>query len=424
MRGHRDFQRLWAGLAVSQLGSAVGGVALPIVAVTVVDASTFQISLLAAFTAVTTALLAFPMGSYVEFKRKRPVMIAADIARFASLGSIPLAGLFHSLTFAHLCVVAVINATCAIAFSGAAQAHLKALVSPDRLVDANGRLESTNWLRMSVGPSLGGALVGFLSALGTLLIDAVSFLVSALAIRLIKLPEPAPPVRDTQRSRRSELAGGLHFVWGHPTLRKMLISWVCFTGAIALSGPVTTVFYLRDLHFTAFEYGLLMGLPSLGGFFGARLTRRMVDRLGPVRTLWWASMLRGPWNFLIPLATPGLFGVVQCGVGFFGLLFFAAMANSTMSSYRQLATPDHFMARVSTLWSFATTVAQPLFILAGGLLATQLGSRPTLLISTALVCATALLLPRHEQGGEQDRPAVTGVDRQTPESAVESPPGG
>ena len=401
VRGHRDFQRLWSGLAVSQLGSAVGGVALPIVAVSVVHASTFQISLLAAFTAVTTALLAFPMGSYVEFRRKRPVMIAADVARFASLGSIPLAGLVHGLTFAQLCVVAVINATCGIAFAGAAQAHLKALVSPDRLADANGRLESTNWLRMSVGPSLGGALVGFLSALGTLVIDAVSFLASALAIRLIRQPEPAPPPRDARGSRLSEVAGGLRFVWGHAALRRMLISWVCFTGAIALSGPVTTIFYLRDLHFTAFEYGLLMGLPSLGGFFGARLTRRMVARFGPVRALWWASMLRGPWNFLIPLAAPSLLGLILCGVGFFGLLFFAAMANSTMSSYRQLATPDHLMARVSTLWSFATTVAQPVFILFGGLVATQLGARLTLAISTALMCGTAFLLPRHEISTEQ-----------------------
>ena len=209
VKGHRDFQRLWTGLAISQLGSAVGGVALPIVAVRVVQASTFQISLLAAFAAITMVLVAFPMGSFVEFRRKRPVMIAADIARFASLASIPVAGLLHWLTFTQLCVVAVINATCSIAFAGAAQAHLKALVSTDRLVDANGRLESTNWLRMSVGPSAGGALVGFLSALGALVVDAVSFLASALAIRLIRTPEPTPPVRDTQRSRRSELTEGL-----------------------------------------------------------------------------------------------------------------------------------------------------------------------------------------------------------------------
>ncbi|GAA2759025.1 MFS transporter [Actinopolymorpha rutila] len=396
VRGHRDFQRLWAGLAVSQLGSAVGGVALPIVAVTDVHASTFQISLLAGFTAITTALLAFPMGNFVEFRRKRPVMITADVARFVSLASVPLAGLSHALTFAQLCVVAVVNATSGIAFGGAAQAHLKALVSTERLVDANGRLESTNWLRMSVGPSLGGALVGLLTALGTLLIDAVSFLASALAIRLIRQPEPAPPVRDSERSRRSELAGGLHFVWGHPALRNMLISWVCFAGAIAMSGPVTTIFYLRELHFTAFQYGLLMGLPSLGGVAGARLTRRMVARFGSVPVLWWASVLRGPWNFLIPLAAPGLIGLVQCAVGFAGLLFFAAMANSTMAGYRQLATPDHLMSRVSTLWVFATTVAQPLFILVGGLTAAQLGSRVTLVVSAVLVCGTAFLLPRHE----------------------------
>ncbi|MGW0230695.1 hypothetical protein ACWDWO_20470 [Actinopolymorpha singaporensis] len=118
-----------------------------------------------------------------------------------------------------------------------------------------------------------------------------------------------------------------------------------------------------------------------------------------MRVLWWASLLRGPWNFLIPLATPGLAGLVQCGIGFAGLLFFAAMANSTMASYRQLTTPNHLMSRVSTLWVFATTVAQPLFILVGGLMAAQLGSRVTLVVSAILVCGTAFLLPRQEITG-------------------------
>ena len=88
-----------------------------------------------------------------------------------------------------------------------------------------------------------------------------------------------------------------------------------------MASPIETIFYLRDLQFTAWQYGLLMGLPSLGGFFGARLTRRTVARFGAVRALWWTSMIRGPWNLLIPLAAPGLVGLVQCGVGFFSVLF-------------------------------------------------------------------------------------------------------
>ena len=218
VKGHKDFQRLWTGLAISQFGSAVGMVALPIIAVAVLDASTLQVSLLAAFTAATTAALAFPMGGVVEFRRKRPVLIAADLARSLSLLSIPVAAVLDSLVFTHLCVVAVVNASCQIAFAAGTQAHLRSLVSSDRLVDANSRLESTLWLSVSVGPSLGGALVGFLTAVGTLVVDAASFVLSALAIRRIRNPEPAPPIRDAGASWRTELAAGLTLVWAHPSL--------------------------------------------------------------------------------------------------------------------------------------------------------------------------------------------------------------
>jgi predicted MFS family arabinose efflux permease len=397
VRGHRDFSRLWTGQAISQLGSAVGMVGLPVVAVTVVRASAFQVSVLTALTAVTTALLALPMGSHVEFRRKRPVLVAADLVRFASLVSIPLAAWLGGLGYTHLCAVAVINAACQIAFTAAAQAHLKALVSPEALVDANSRLESTVWLSLSIGPSLAGVLIGFVSALGALVVDAVSFLFSAAAVTRLRTPEPVPPLRRAGTSRRADLVGGLRFVWGHPVLRRCLVSWVLFAGTVMMASPLSTVFYLRTLHFTPWQYGLLMGLPSLGGFFGSRLTRRVVSRLGAVRTLWGASLLRGPWQLLIPLAVPGPLGLAMCGVAIFGVLFFAGMANSAMSAYRQSQTPDHLMARVSTLWSFASTVAQPAFILVGGLVAAWVGTRMALLVAAVLMCASALLLPQSDR---------------------------
>ncbi|MGW4411598.1 MFS transporter [Nonomuraea sp. NPDC004702] len=394
VQGHTDFRRLWTGLAISQLGSAVGMVALPVIAVTVVGASTFQVALLSALTAITTALLAFPLGGHVEFRRKRPIMITADVIRFTCLASVPIAALLGLLTFAQLGVIAVVNAACQIAFAAAAQAHLKALVSAQQLIESNSRLESTRWLGISAGPSLGGALIGFLTAVGSLVIDALSFLVSALAVRTLRTPEPAPPVRDEHSSRRAELFAGWRFAWEHPTLRPILISWVTFAGASSMAASVSAVFYLRDLHFDAWQYGLLMGVPSLGGFFGARLAPKLVARLGAVRALWWTSLLRGPWYFLIPAAFPGTLGLLMCGFGFGMVLLFAGAANSTTAGYRQLQTPDHLMARVATVWSFATTVTQPLFILLGGLMATWTDTRTSLFIAAGVMCAAAILLPR------------------------------
>ncbi|MFI7124828.1 MFS transporter [Nonomuraea sp. NPDC050153] len=395
--GERDFRLLWAGTTVSQLGSAVSMVALPVVAITVLDASAFQVALLSVIQAVTIVLVAFPLGRQIEFRAKRPVMIWADLARCILLFSIPVAAFFGLLTFAHLCVAALGNAAGQIAASGAAQAHLKALVPAGRLMSANSRLESTRWLSVLVGPSLAGPLIGVLSAVGALLVDAVSFVVSAWSIRSLRTPEPPPPAREPGPSRREELFAGWGFVRGHPILRRMFASWLIFAGASAMATPLSSLFYLRDLGFTPWQYGLLMGLPSLGGFLGARLAPRLSRRFGLVRGLWWVSLWRGPWYALIPLGFPGTAGLLLCGFGFAGVLFFSGLANSTMTTYRQLGTPDHLLARVSTLWIFATNVTQPVFIAVGGLVASTLGTRAGLFLVAACMFGSALLLPRRER---------------------------
>ncbi|MET9242459.1 MFS transporter [Nonomuraea sp. NPDC003709] len=393
----RDFRRLWAGTTVSQLGSAVSMVALPVVAITVLDASAFQVALLSVIQAVTIVVVAFPAGRYIEFRAKRPVMIWSDIARCILLLSIPVAAFSGLLTFAHLCVAALGNAAGQITSSGAAQAHLKALVPAERLMSANSRLESTRWLSVLVGPSLAGPLIGVLSAVGALIVDAVSFVVSAWSIRSLRTPEPPPPAREPSPSRRAELFAGWGFVRGHPVLRRMFASWLVFAGASAMATPLSSLFYLRDLGFAPWQYGLLMGLPSLGGFLGARLAPRLSRRFGMVRGLWWVSLWRGPWYALIPLASPGTAGLLLCGFGFAGVLFFSGLANSTMTTYRQLGTPDHLLARVSTLWIFATNVTQPLFIAFGGLVASTLGTRAGLFLVAAFMCVSGLFLPRRSE---------------------------
>ncbi|MFB8762289.1 MFS transporter [Nocardiopsis alba] len=395
--GHRDFRRLWAGSVVGQFGSAIGMVALPVIAVVVLDVGAWQVSLLAGITALTTVLVAFHVGHLVEYTRKRPVMIGGDLVRAATLASLPIAHVLGALTYTHLCVVAAVNAVCAIAFTGASQAHLKSLVSPAGLIDANSRLESTRWLSISLGPALAGALIAALSAVGALVATTVGHLLGALAVRTIREPEPSPPERPVpgeRTSRRAELFAGLGFVWGHPTLRPILFGWILFAGASSMAAPLTAVFYMRDLGFSTFEYGLLMGVPSLGGLVGARLVPSLVRRLGALCTLRWASLLRGPWYFLIPFAVPGPVGLLMCGAGFGLLLLFSAAANSAMAGYRQLETPDALMSRVATLWAFATTVSQPLFILIGGVVTALLDAQTALLAAAVVMALAGFLLPR------------------------------
>jgi hypothetical protein len=403
---HPDFRRLWSGLAISQIGSGIGQVALPVVAVTVVQASAAEVSILATITAVTIALTAFPVGAHVEFRRKRPIMIASDVARCLAAASVPIAAALGGLSFAQLCAVAAVNAVGLIVFSTAAGAHLRNLMPRETFVDANGRLQASQWLTLTAGASIGGLVIALLGAARTLLVDAASFVVDALVIRSLRQPEPAPPVRAHGARRRAELMAGFTFVRHHPTLRPMLVSWVLFAGASAMATPITTVFYLRTLHFASWQYGLLMGVPSLGGFLGARLGTRMTRRWGAVRGIFGASVLRTPWFFLTPLARPGVGGLILCGVAFASGLVFSSLSNSTMSGYRQLATPDALQARTAALWSFATVATAPLFVLAGAALVTAVQPRTALFATAALTAVSVALLPRQERAAPESAPAI------------------
>lgn len=146
-----DFRRLWGAYSASELGSAIGAGALPLVALLVLNVSAGQVSVLAALSGVASALLALPMGSAIEFRPKRPVMVAADLVRFAALGSIPLAVALDRLTYVQLCLVSVICTSGTIAFSAASGAHLKGLVPAALRIEANSRFETTYWTATSAG---------------------------------------------------------------------------------------------------------------------------------------------------------------------------------------------------------------------------------------------------------------------------------
>ena len=406
----RDFRHLWAGLGVSQLGTAISGVALPIIAITVLHSSTFQVAILAVMRPVTAALISFPAGTFVEFHRKRPVMIAADLIRLITMASIPIAAILHVLAFWQLCAVSVVVTVATIAFSSASQANLVDLVSREHVVERNGQLQSTNWLNLSAGPAIGGWLVSWLTAPGAVAADAVSFVASAVAVWRIRTREPAPPQRTPTVGHLREATEGLEFAWHDAQLRRLLISWVVFAGCVGMTGPINNVFLLRDRHFSPFEYGMIMGIASVGGFAGSRLVKPTVNRLGIARALYWGSVLRAPWYVLIPLAGPGLGGVALCSVSMSGVLIFSALANSAMGSLRQILTPDRLMSRVATLWSFSTAIGQPVFILAGGQLAASFGTRPVLFAVPVVVLLSALILPRDEHP-RATRPATVSASR-------------
>jgi hypothetical protein len=215
----RQFRWWWASYAVSTFGTRLAFDAFTLVAILVLDAGATEVSLLAAAGLAVGAAVAVPLGPWVEFRRKRAVMIAMDLTRFAAVLTVPAAFLFGGLTFVQLLVVSMVVATADIAFTAASGACLKALVRPADLLVANGRLESTAWTATALGPPLRGAAIGLLGPVTTVAADAVSYLLSAMAIRAIGGHEPKPA--RTEAARLGDLLAGWRHIIEHPALRML-----------------------------------------------------------------------------------------------------------------------------------------------------------------------------------------------------------
>lgn len=388
-----DFHRLWGAYSISEIGSALGSGALPLVAVMVLHVSTFQVAMLAALSGIASAAIALPLGSLIEFRAKRPVMVAADLLRFAALSSIPLAALLGVLSYWQLCLVGVLQTTCNIAFGAASGAHLKALVPPDELLAANSRFETTFWTATSTGPPLGGLLISWLGATATLAIDAASFLLSALGIRALRAPEPTPPTRATDHHWRRDITAGWAHIFSHRDLTALFWNAMLFGGCIMLAAPLMTVFMLRDLGLAPWQYGLALGLPGLGGILGAMCTPRLTQRYGDRTILLTFGVLRTLWLGILPFAPVGTTGLVVIIVADFLLLFSAGVFNPTFVTHRMRATADTHMSRVTTAWSISAKTVQPLFIVAGGALATATSPRFALATAAIVLLTSGLLLP-------------------------------
>src|ERR1700691_4097316 len=197
----RQFEWLWAAYAVSATGSALGFGAFPLIAILVLHSGPTEVSVLAAAGLAVGALVAVPLGPWVEVRRKRPVMIAMDRPRFVVLMTVPVAYALGWLTFVQLLVVSVIVAAASIAFKTSSGAYLKALVPSADLLVANGRFESTTWTTTSLGPALGGVMIGVFGPVVTVVADAVSYLLSALGISAIGGSEEYPQRTEAPRLR-------------------------------------------------------------------------------------------------------------------------------------------------------------------------------------------------------------------------------
>ena len=397
MRGRslgRDFGWLWTAFAVSTLGTWIAFDAFPLIAILVLHAGPAQVSILAAAGLAAGALVAIPLGPWVEFRRKRPVMIAMDLIRFGALASVPLAYALGRLSFAQLLVVSVVVAAADIGFRAAAGACMKAIVKPDDLLVASARFESTTWTATILGPPLGGAAIGLLGPVTTVIVNACSYVLSALGIRAIGGSEARPERAAGERTRGRELVEGWRYILAHPSLRPLFFNTVLVNALILATAPLLAVLMLGRLGFQPWQYGLAFGLPCIGGLIGSRLSQPLVTRFGRRRIMLGAGSLRACWSLPLAFVVPGPVGLALVIAVQFGLVFCVGVFNPVLVAYRlEQATSDR-VARVLAAWSVSSNATVAATTALWGLLAAATGPRVAIGAAGALLLATPLLLPR------------------------------
>jgi MFS family permease len=403
----RQFGWLWAAYAASTFGTWLGFGAFPLIAIMALHSGPAEVSALSAAGLAVGALVSLPLGPWVEIRRKRPVMIAMDLIRFSALISVPIAFALGWLGFVQLLIVSVIVAAANIAFTAASGAYLKALVLPEDLIVANARFESTTWTATAIGPPLGGIAIGLFGPVTTVVIDAVSYLFSAAAIRAIGGSEPQPVRTDRPRLRAGDLLEGWRTILTSPALRPLLFNTVLVNGLIMATAPVIAVLMLGDLGFAPWQYGLAFGAPCVGGLIGSRLARRLVARFGQHHVMLVAGALRACWPLGLAFIRPGAIGIVLVIAVQFGLVASIGVFNPVFATYRLEQTPTNRLARTLSAWSITSSATIAALTALWGLLASLTGPRMAVAIAGVLLLTTPLLLPRRDPASSPEQEPVS-----------------
>ena len=404
----RQFEWLWAAYAVSATGSSLGFGAFPLIAILVLHSGPTEVSVLASAGLAVGALVAVPLGPWVEFRRKRPVMVAMDLTRFAVLMTVPAAYALGRLTFVQLLVVSIIAAAASIAFKTASGAYLKALVSPADLLVANGRFESTTWTTTSLGPALGGVMIGVFGPVVTVIADAVSYLLSALGISAIGGSEEYPQRTEVPRLRAVDLLDGWRYILANRALRPVFFNALAVNSLIMVTAPLMSVLMLGHLGFKPWQYGLAFGAPCVGGLIGSRLAGPLVARFGQHKVMLAAGTLRAGWPIGLAFVGPGLAGIMLVIAVQLGLVTCIGVFNPVSATYRLNHTDKDRVARTLSAWSVSTSLTIAALTALWGLLASITSPRTAIAVAGVLILATPLLLPRRDHAPQPEpEPAVS-----------------
>lgn len=404
---HHDFRLLWIGETTSRFGTGVTTVSLPLVAVATLHADVLSVSLLTAATWLPWLLIGIPAGAWVDRWACRPVMMACNVLSMLLYVSVPLAAWLGALTITYLLVVALLNGAANVFFTTAYQSYLPRLLDKQDLMEGNAKLQGSDSVSRIAGPSLGGLIAQGFGAVGGLLVDACTYLVSTLCLARVRKPESRPERRGRRHLLR-ELPVGLKFAVRDIYLRTFALYGIFCNFALIALQAVQIPFLSHDVGVSAGAVGAVLATGSCGGFLGAAVARRVARRLGSARGVLVSVAVALPCGLLIPLASDG-FGLVLPMLGGFVMIAGVVISNIIVGSFRQGYCPSEILGRVTSSVQLINYGMMPLGAVLSGMLATTLGARTALWISAGALALCGLILLASPLRGLRDLPTEQAV---------------
>lgn len=384
LSANRDFMNLWGAETVSQFGSQITPVAIPLLAALTLDATAFEMGLLAATNGLPLLVVGFVAGAWVDRLKRRPIMLAMDIGRAITLLTIPIAAALDLLSIELLMVVSLLTGVQTVFFNAAYASILPVLVDRSQLSDANGRLHMSMSISQVAGPALAGSLISFISAPVVLLIDSASFLWSGWFISRIRNNEPAITRTKEARPFWHEAGEGFRALVASPVLRATTAS----SATINLSGflflAVYVLYMTGDLGLSSTGVGFVYAAGGVGSLIGSLAAPRVAKRFGVGPTILWSAIAFGMFGLLVPLAilVPDyalpLIIVAELSQWMTLMVFHVIRA-----SLRQSLTPNRLQGRVAASDQVLAGGMQPIGSLLGGVIGSVFGVQAALIAACA-----------------------------------------
>ena len=388
---HRDFRLLLIGQTTSQFGTQISGVAIPLLAVLTLHASALQVGLIGAASTISFAVVGLPAGAWLDRRPRRGFLIGSDVARAVLLASIPAAALLGVLTLAQVIVVALLAGLARVFFDVGYQSYIPTVIGKERVLAGNSAMEFLRSSGQVAGPGIGGLLISLVGAANVVLLDAVTFAVSAGTLLSIRTRESEATRDAASQHLGRRILEGLSFVFRNRVLLAIAIASAVSNFVFAVASAVTMIFLSRTLGLSAVGIGVVIAAGSAATMAGAASVSRIARAVGSVRVIWLSLAVTVPLQILVAFAQPGwlvLLFVVGAAAGEFGQIVYAI----SNVSLRQRLCPDRVLSRVNATMGVLIMGLFPLGALLGGISGELIGPRLTLLGAGVLLTAAPVAL--------------------------------